>query len=63
MSKIDLICLCFVVFGLILFLYGANVFDAAIGWIGLSFLFGGILFFLILYIYRELTKNREVQNS
>ena len=53
-------CLGVVILGFALFLYGANVFDAVIGWIGVYFFFGGILAFLVLYVYKELTK-KEVQ--
>lgn len=59
MSRTDWVCLLLVILGLTLFLYGANVFDAVVGWIGVCFLFGGILVFLILYICRELTKEKE----
>jgi len=48
--------------GFVLFLYGANVFNAVFGWIGDYFFFGGILVFLVRYIYGELTKKEEVQN-
>jgi hypothetical protein len=48
--------------GFVLFLYGANVFNAVVGWIGVYFFFGGILVFLVLYIYGELTKKEAVQN-
>jgi hypothetical protein len=61
MSRTDWICLGAVILGFALFLYGANVFDAVVGWIGVYFFFGGILVFLVLYIYGELTKKGEVQ--
>lgn len=48
--------------GVVLFLYGANFYDAVIGWIGVYLFFGGIIAFLVLYIYAELTKKEEVQN-
>jgi hypothetical protein len=51
-----------VLFGFILFLYGANVYDAIIGWVGVYLFLGGILAFLVFYIYGELTKKPEVQN-
>ena len=60
MSRTDWACLSIVLFGFTLFLYGANVFDTLIGWIGVYFFFGGILIFLILYIYGEL-KKQEIQ--
>ncbi len=61
MSRTDWICLGTVILGFALFLYGANMFDAVVGWIGVYFFFGGILFFLVLQIYDELTKKGEVQ--
>ena len=61
MSRIDWVCLSIVLLGFALFIYGANMFDAVIGWIGVYFFFGGILIFLVLYIRGELTKKEEVQ--
>jgi hypothetical protein len=62
MSWTDWACLGIVVLGFMLFLYGANVFNAVIGWVGVYLFFGGIIAFLVLYIYGELTKKTEVQN-
>jgi len=62
MSRVDLVCLGITVLGIVLFLYGANFFDAVIGWAGVYFIIGGILVFLLFYIYNELTKKVEVQN-
>jgi len=61
MSRTDWACLSAVILGFALLLYGANVFDAVVGWIGVYLFFGGILVFLVLYIYDELTKKEEVQ--
>jgi heme O synthase-like polyprenyltransferase len=62
MSRTDLACLSAVILGFLLFLYGANMFNAVVGWIGVYFFFGGILIFLVLYIYGEWTKKEGVQN-
>jgi hypothetical protein len=62
MSRIDWACLVAVILGFVLFLYGANVYNAIVGWVGVYFFFGGILVFLVRYIYGELTKKEEVQN-
>jgi hypothetical protein len=62
MSWTDWACLGIVILGFALFLYGANFYDAVVGWIGVYFFFGGIIVFLVLYIYRELTKKEAVQN-
>jgi len=62
MSWTDWACLSVVLLGFALFLFGANVFNAVVGWIGIFLFFGGIITFLVLYIYSELTKKEEVQN-
>ena len=62
MSWTDWTFLIIVVLGFVLFLYGANFYDAVVGWVGVFLFFGGIIAFLILYIYGELTKKEEPQN-
>jgi membrane-bound ClpP family serine protease len=62
MSRTDWVCLGIIVLGFVLFLYGANYFDATIGWVGVYLFIIGILAILILYIYGELTKKVNVQN-
>jgi membrane-bound ClpP family serine protease len=61
MSWTDWACLAIVVFGFVLFLYGANFYNALVGWLGVYLFIGGILVFLILYIYREMTAKEKVQ--
>ena len=62
MSRVNLAGLGMVILGFVLFLYGANFYDAVIGWVGVYLIIGGILVFLLFYIYNELTKKVEVQN-
>jgi hypothetical protein len=62
MSWVDWICLVVGILGFALLLYGANFYNAVAGWLGVYFFFGGILVFLVLYIYGELTKKEESQN-
>ena len=62
MSRVNLACLGMVILGFVLFLYGANFYDAVIGWVGVYLIIGGILVFLLFYIYNELTKKVKVQN-
>lgn len=62
MSRLDLPCLSIVILGFVLFLYGANFYDAVVGWVGVYLIIGGILVYLLFYIYNELTKKGEVQN-
>lgn len=55
MSWLKWACIGIVVLGFVLFIYGANVYDAAVGFAGIFFLVG-IIGLLILYIYSLLTK-------
>jgi len=51
-----LTCLLIVVLGLILFLYGANYYDATIGYTGLGFFVGGVVLYIFLKVYESVTK-------
>jgi hypothetical protein len=50
-----LVCLLIVVLGFILFLYGANYYDATIGWTGVGLFVGGI----VLYVVLKLLESRQ----
>lgn len=54
MSGKDLICLCLVILGVVLFLYGANYYDALIGWIGAYLIIGGFLVKIVLMVWETL---------
>jgi len=56
MSWINWVCLGMIVLGVVLFLYGANYYDATVGWAGVYLVIIGLLVILFLYIYGELTK-------
>ena len=56
MSWINWVCLGIIVLGALLFLYGANYYEATVGWSGVFLFIAGILAFLVRYIYSELTK-------
>jgi hypothetical protein len=45
--------------GFVLFLYGANYYDAAVGFVGVYLFVAGIIAMLALYIYGELTKKGD----
>ena len=62
MSRTNWACLGVIIFGLVLTLYGANAYDALIGWVGVYLFLGGILAIIVFYIYGELTKKAVVQN-
>jgi hypothetical protein len=49
------------IIGVVLFLYGANYYEAAVGWVGVSFFVAGVVGFLVLYVYGELMKGNQVQ--
>jgi membrane-bound ClpP family serine protease len=63
MSWVNWTCLGVVLLGVVLFLYGANYYNAAVGWAGVCLFVVGILVFLVHYVYGELTKRVSVQNS
>jgi len=42
--------------GFLLFIVGANIYDAIIGYSGLYLAIGSIVVYLVLYIYKEFTK-------
>jgi len=56
MSRINWVCLGIIVLGVVLFLYGANYYDATVGWAGVYLVIIGLLAILVLYIYGGLTK-------
>lgn len=58
MSWKDFACLCIIIVGIILFLYGSNYYNAAVGWTGVYFIFGGILAEIILKVYESIIKRK-----
>lgn len=63
MSRISWACLGIIVLGIILFVCGANIYNAVVGWAGILLGVAGILVFLIRYIYSELTKKAETPQN
>ena len=51
-----LVCLVIVVLGFILFLYGANYYDATIGWTGVGLFVGGIVLYVVLKLLESKQK-------
>lgn len=45
--------------GSVLFLVGANTYNAIVGWAGVCMFIGGILIYLVFYVYAKL-KKREI---
>jgi len=56
MSWMNWACISVIVLGIVLFLYGANVYDAAVGYAGIFLFLAGVIAILTLYIYGQLTK-------
>lgn len=59
MSWEDLICLCVVIVGVVLFLYGANYYNALIGWAGVYLIIAGFLAKIVLMVWQNLRKRYE----
>lgn len=56
MSKTDWALVIVFIIGFLLFLYGANIYNPVVGYAGIYLFIGSIAAYLIIYIYRELTK-------
>ena len=65
MSREDWACVGLMIFGILLFLYGANYYSNFVGWTGVFLFVGGFLALIALYIYNTLTRSKpavEAQN-
>ncbi len=56
MTKIDWLLLAVFIAGFLLFLVGANTWNAIVGYGGIYMCIGSIAAYIIIYIYHELTK-------
>jgi membrane-bound ClpP family serine protease len=61
LSRIDWALLGLFILGFLLFLYGANTYNAVVGYGGIYLFIGSIVAYLIIYIYKEITKKPEPQ--
>jgi len=59
MSWKDLVSLCVVVVGIVLFLYGSNYYSAVIGWSGVYLIIAGFFAEIILKVYEKVRKKSE----
>ncbi len=62
MSWMNWVCVGVVVLGFVLFLYGANYYDAVVGFAGIFLFLAAVIGILTLYIYGALTKKAPTQN-
>jgi hypothetical protein len=58
MSYTDWALLGLFIAGFLLFLYGANAYNAIVGYSGIYLFIGSIAAYLILYIYKEITRKK-----
>jgi hypothetical protein len=61
MSWTDWACLGIFIAGFLLFLYGANLYNAIVGYTGLYMWIGAIIIYLLTYVYKELTEKSASQ--
>ena len=59
MSRAYWACVGLMIVGFVLFLYGANYYDAAVGFAGEFVFIFGIVVALVFYVYGELNKTRN----
>jgi 4-hydroxybenzoate polyprenyltransferase len=63
MSKTDWVIVAILILGFLLFLYGANYYNAVVGYAGVYLFIGGIAAYLIIYIYKELKKKEPAPQN
>ena len=61
MSWTDWACLGVFIAGFLLFLYGANLYNAIVGYTGLYMWIGAIIVYLLTYVYKALTEKSATQ--
>jgi hypothetical protein len=61
MSKIDWVLIATFILGFVLFLYGANIYNASLGYGGIYLCIGSIAAYIIIYIYKELKKKQTCE--
>ncbi len=63
MSKTDWVVAAILILGFLLFLYGANYYNAYVGYAGIYLFIGGIAAYLVIYIYKELRKKETAPQN
>jgi hypothetical protein len=58
MSWTDWTLLILFILGFLLFLYGANNYNSIVGYSGVYLFIGSVAAYLVIYIYKELTKKK-----
>jgi len=57
----DVVSVLLVIVGAVIFLYGANYYDATVGWAGFWLFIGGFVVYLVLKAYEVATKGQSGQ--
>ena len=63
MSWNDLICLSILIMGVVLFLYGANYYEALIGWTGVYLIIAGFIMKIILMVWENLQGSKKKEDG
>ena len=58
----DIVSVLLIIVGIVLFLYGANYYVAAIGYAGVGFFISGFVVYAVWKMYEISTKGKSVQN-
>jgi hypothetical protein len=56
----DLLIVCLVILGVVLFLYGSNYYNAVVGYAGLALIVGGIIAEIVLKVLESVRKRGEI---
>ncbi len=63
MSWKDLVLVIVFIVGVVLFLYGANYFNAAVGWTGIGLILAALVAGIALRIYESIGKKEKISES
>jgi membrane-bound ClpP family serine protease len=58
----DIVSVLLIIVGVVLFLYGANYYEAAIGYAGVGLFIGGFVVYAVWKVYEVSTKGKSSQN-
>jgi membrane-bound ClpP family serine protease len=62
LSREDWACIGLIILGIVLFLIGANYYNAIVGWLGVFLFLGGILALIALYVYNVLSEPKSKED-
>jgi hypothetical protein len=59
MSTGDWLCVLMIILGVILFLVGSNIYNSAVGWVGVLLFVAGIAGLILLFVYNMMRRHGE----